>query len=222
MKNRIAISFAFCVALGVLSEPSLATEAIGIKANENPKKVSKNDVIFFANKVNGEQSKAALKYTKEKEKSENKAANTPRFQNGDITLVSHSPVASLSEHSLWVYKITGLTAGKSNRIVRLALEKTPPSLKLAIPSSCKTHGKVVAEKFDSSVLKQIPDGDSVCTEISVIDGVTYFEKKLAANVDTMTISFVATSVPASPLIGVQASIPGYQPIKKMIPGPNVE
>jgi hypothetical protein len=206
-----------------MSRPSLATEAIGVKANEKlPPNAAQNEVIIFENKANGKPSKAYLKYTKEQEKAQRVAAETLRFPNGDIRLISHSPISSLPEHSLWTYQISGLTPSKSNRTIRVALEKTPPTLKLIIPNSCKVRGHLGAEKFDPSLLKQMPEADSLCTQINVIDGVTYFEKSVPLNVDTVNISFVATSTPASPLIGVQASIPGYQPITKMTPGPNVE
>jgi len=212
-----------CVGIVRLAQPSSATEAETVKYKDKlPSKYDSKQVVIFENGPKGQQSSAYRKAMKRQQAKEAYLQKTPAFKSGELRLIAQTPIPTLPGHSLWTYKVSGLTPQASKRTVRLSLEKTPSKLKLAIPSSCQTKGNVIAERFDPELLKNIPEADSICNKVHESKGVTYFEKPVAENAETVNISIVATSVPATPLIGVEASINGYQPIKAMTPGPDVE
>jgi len=222
MKRAHVNLFLCCLGIAWLAEPSFATEAETVKYKGKLPSTQSEQVVIFENGPKGQTSSAYKKSKKRQEAKEAYLQKTPTFKSGELHFIAQTPIPTLPGHSLWTYKISGLTPLASKSTVRLNLEKTPSKLKLAIPSSCQTKGKVIAERFDPELLKNIPEADSICKKVSEIKGVIYFEQPIAANAETVNISIVATSIPATPLIGVKASINGYQPITAMTPGPDVE
>lgn len=199
--------------------PCFSAESYTVKYGESLPKGLETELLLFESGPHGEKSKACLEYEAQKRERELYLLRTPKFTSGKITYLGHEPIPDLPGRDIWKFRISGIKAEKPNTLLSFSFEKPPAQAALPI-GIAGLDSKV--ESFDPALIKDSALASTLPDGVKITDGNISFEKKLTETADSMDISFVATSKPSDFLINVKAEIPGYQPIKAMLPSPNMD
>lgn len=204
----------------LVEQPTIANELLTVKYGEKLPVGYEDHFCSFPSGPNGETNPALIEYEARKKAKEEYRRKTPNFPLGKIEFVSKSNIADAPDMAVYTYRIKGLEPTTDNRTICLAFEKTPPSL--AFPKSTNVEHADGIANFNALLLKNSSYQTSLPERVTFSNGQTHFEKQVPVGIDSIEISIISTSKPSDYVIGVQALMAGYQPIKAELPGPNIE
>lgn len=207
------------IILACSTQHGIATEIYSVKYNEPLPEGIENEIVVFENGPNGQKSKAHQKWLKLAKQREHYLSVTPKLANAQIACLSHEPIPGLPGHSIWTFRVSGLTSNKSDKLLSLSFEKPPTSL--ALPISLAGRDKSICS-FEPAIVSGLPQADNLPDNVKWTGSNIYFQKKLPHSAESVDISLVASSKPSDYLINIRAQVSGHQPIKAMLPGPAIE
>lgn len=199
-------AFGLSAIIGIHS--AYATEVNTIEFGQALPPGSENEFLIFQSGPKGEPNPAYLEHLKNVKSTEQLDSKLSILKDARISLLEVRPILTLPGRSLWTFRLSGISSIAVGQRVRLSFEKTPVGL--VLPKHIKGDS-VLRISRDSTLPDSLAvEGDRV-----------FFEKCVTAANDFIDISIVATTKASDDLTEVKVEIPGYQPIKAMLPGPSI-
>jgi hypothetical protein len=199
-------AFVLSAIVGIHS--AYATEVNTIEFGQALPPGSKNEFLFFKSGPKGEPNPAYLEHLENVKSKEQLDSKLSILKDARISFLEVSPMLTLPGHSLWTFRLSGISCIAVGQTVRLSFEKTPVGLVLP---------KHIKGDSDQRISREATLPDALAVEGDRV----FFEKRVTAANDFIDISVVAATKASDYLTEVKVEIPGYQPIKAMLPGPGI-